>query len=251
VPTQQSSLQPKDPREIQAFTLIELLVVIAIIGALAALLMPTMSMARARGDGAQCLAHLRQIGVGLTAYMNDHDTFPGPLHAKQSATYQPNEPGSLAAMLENYLGANGTTTAGGLHFSPVFLCPAAYRKSQNKNITTYFVNMFVVPDSAQPVWGDIDQGQQPLSKLAIRNWADASNRGTVLNIPDMWALQDADQNYLQITNGFQTTTDNLLPLPAHEDHYNALFFDMHVAPRTANLVVSENKGTPTPPPSGP
>jgi type II secretory pathway pseudopilin PulG len=231
--------------------LIELLVVITILVALAALLLPTMNMARARADEAQCTAHLRQIGVGLSAYMNDHDTVPGPLRANQAATYLPNEAGSLTAMLESYLAPEETNATGGPHFSPVFLCPAAYRKSGSKSITTYFVNMLMLPDLAQPIWGDIDQGQQPLSKMALANWSDASNQGNRLNLPDMWAVQDADQDYMEKTNFFHAPTDNLLPLPAHGDHYNALFWDMHVAPRIANLVVAEKEGTPTPAPSGP
>jgi prepilin-type N-terminal cleavage/methylation domain-containing protein/prepilin-type processing-associated H-X9-DG protein len=64
---------PGQKRELAAFTLIELLVVIAIIAILAALLTPSLKVAREAGESAACLHHLRQVGAGLRGYINDHD----------------------------------------------------------------------------------------------------------------------------------------------------------------------------------
>jgi len=50
------------------FTLIELLVVIAIIAILAAMLLPSLALAKDRGKRAVCIGNLRQIGAALIMY---------------------------------------------------------------------------------------------------------------------------------------------------------------------------------------
>lgn len=59
------------------FTLIELLVVMAVIALLAALLFPTFARARENGRRTSCASNLKQIGLGIAQYTQDHDgTYP-------------------------------------------------------------------------------------------------------------------------------------------------------------------------------
>jgi prepilin-type N-terminal cleavage/methylation domain-containing protein/prepilin-type processing-associated H-X9-DG protein len=56
-----------------AFTLIELLVVIVIIAILAGIALPVFQKAQERGRAVNCLANMRQLGLGMTSYFNDND----------------------------------------------------------------------------------------------------------------------------------------------------------------------------------
>jgi prepilin-type processing-associated H-X9-DG protein/prepilin-type N-terminal cleavage/methylation domain-containing protein len=59
-----------------AFTLTELLVVIAIVGILAALLLTTVSQAKARAQKIQCANNVRQLGLVMLLFVTDNRAYP-------------------------------------------------------------------------------------------------------------------------------------------------------------------------------
>ena len=91
-----------------AFTLIELLVIIAVVALIAALLLPTMGRARESARRAQCANNLRQIGIAMHMYCDDHNGVI-PVHS-----YGPNWYGALAPYLD---------TTGNPFFAAIYRCP--------------------------------------------------------------------------------------------------------------------------------
>ena len=206
------------------FTLLELLTVLVIIAILTALLLPVLGQARRQADSVRCVAQLGKIGTAIAAYAGDHDgLLPGPLTMKQSAIFDEETPGSLARLLESYLGGSGGSAAS------FFLCPAAARQTRDPKAPNYLVSMLPVPGFGQSAWGDAELHQEPLRQAALTNWAEDQTAGHPLALADVWAIKDADQAYFREINASTDSAEDLLPTPAHGDHRNALFHDFHVA----------------------
>ena len=60
------------PRRTAGFTLVELLVVIAIIAILAAILLPVLDKAKARGQATRCLNNMKQLDTGWLIYADEN-----------------------------------------------------------------------------------------------------------------------------------------------------------------------------------
>ena len=68
----EASEQRPATRHPPAFTLVELLVVIAIIAILSALLLPVLGKGKLSAQNAECMSHLRQLGVAAELYWDDN-----------------------------------------------------------------------------------------------------------------------------------------------------------------------------------
>jgi prepilin-type N-terminal cleavage/methylation domain-containing protein/prepilin-type processing-associated H-X9-DG protein len=122
------------------FTLIELLVVVAIIGILASLLLPALAAAKARGRQAKCASNLRQIGLALQMYADDHG---GWLPLTTHGTQETNR--SWVFTLRPYLGNVDEVRIGPGD-------PKARARLTNQ-ASSYIVNDWVFVDDVDPFGG--------------------------------------------------------------------------------------------------
>jgi prepilin-type N-terminal cleavage/methylation domain-containing protein/prepilin-type processing-associated H-X9-DG protein len=119
------------------FTLIELLVVIAVIAILAALLLPALTAAKLRTRSIVCISNLKQIGIAIALYANDHEDLllPAEFHPGNGAPYQ--EGWAATLVLDKYLPAptadTYTTLAEG---QSVFRCPDGLPEVYSANPVT-------------------------------------------------------------------------------------------------------------------
>jgi prepilin-type N-terminal cleavage/methylation domain-containing protein len=139
----------------RGFTLIELLVVIAIIAVLISLLLPAVQKVRESSNRMQCLNNLKQMGLALHMYHDDHGSFPPGVVSKLvdpkwtipsgNCNGEPPELGpgwSLFALMLPYLEQNNLYDS--IRFDLQITDPA------NKAARRTIVKTYVCPSDAEP-----------------------------------------------------------------------------------------------------
>ena len=111
------------------FTLIELLVVIAIIAILAAILLPALNSARARGRSASCVSNLNQVGKMMALYADQFDDSVIPFEGMPGST--PSDAGNRAWHdARSFFHGYFSVTNNGYAVSGAMVCPEINRSEK-------------------------------------------------------------------------------------------------------------------------
>jgi len=114
----------------EGFTLVELMVVIAVVAILAGLAVPVYQRVLQSGRATACVSNLRQISVGLGAYLVDHNNVMPTLQTARAST-SVNVP-----VIDNTLSTYLTNPS-------VFACPADVNGFAQTTGTSYFWNVAI------------------------------------------------------------------------------------------------------------
>jgi prepilin-type N-terminal cleavage/methylation domain-containing protein/prepilin-type processing-associated H-X9-DG protein len=182
-------------RSNSGFTLVELLIVVACIAILASLLLPGLSQAKARAQNIVCINNIRQIGLGLTMYVQQNDLYP-PVLDKASAetffaTYRRNH--QWFDVIRAQIGPSAEWT------NKLFRCPAYVGPIEYDNRVTprgYAIAAYAYNGYGKVAGFTLQQGG-PGDNL-MGNPAIVSipvKESSVLNPANMIALGDADLHW--------------------------------------------------------
>lgn len=220
-------------RSHSGFTLVELLAVIAIIAVLGSLTIVGVGKARARAHQSGCNSNLRQIGVGILLYAQDHTgRLPGPLRSTFGPYPKKSDKEILGYFLSGYLSGYEAPGGGQLSRADIFACPAwdaeiprSAQLANNGDGRAYAVNLRV----------HLASSTSPTNLLAPFGYPAAAGRPEtearpvklleVTNPATSWAITDLDA----VLSPSYLSSAYTPKEPVHGANRVTLFFDGHVS----------------------
>ncbi len=169
------------------FTLIELLVVIAIIAILAAILLPALNSARARGRSASCISNLSQIGKAFNDYCDNFNDIVPPFEGMRSRNPANNkENGYLWHQAQSYVAGYFKDSTSDTPPPDVMVCPGLDRT----------IPIYYQPGNATKLWQYSYTVPQPSS------WsARSAHAGTNAGVPQIRTKYKSPSAVVWATDG--------------------------------------------------
>ncbi|HEX7011004.1 MAG TPA: prepilin-type N-terminal cleavage/methylation domain-containing protein [Phycisphaeraceae bacterium] len=194
----------------RGFTMIELLVVISIIALMISILLPALKQARMAALTTECSSTLRQVGIAIYTYANDHSG-KLPLVINPSATDN-NAPYWWQYLLSFYLETNANPLKAPVHEHPVYFwrCPV---DDPDKDFARYAYNARLgYADTSKPfLWNN------PVTLTMVKNPSDMITVADSVRDATWWGFPSP------FTPGhFDYTWSR------HSGRTNILFLDGHV-----------------------
>ncbi len=209
-------------RDFRGFTLIELLVVIAIIAVLAAFLLPAFARAREGARRTSCSSNLKQIGLGLTQYLQEYDdTMPASAYGgvacatnnstcykwmdamfpyvKSEALFScPSDSNGKYTYNKNLKDGQSSTDYGSYGQN------GAYKNAGDNQTpprsSTYVVKMASIIVPSQTVWATDTNNREDANGSYGFTWPDASTNPSITMVDGRRELDKIVERHLETTN---------------------------------------------------